>query len=100
MRHQTLYVEAAEEEGATPLRIIWRHILPNSLSPVIVQSTFLCATAVLLEASLSFLGVGAPPQIPSWGVVLAEGKAFMRDAPWLTIFPGVAIALDPRLKDL
>lgn len=115
VRHQ-LYVEAAEGEGATPLRVIWKHILPNSLSPVIVQSTFLFATAVLSEASLSFLGVGAPPQIPSWGVVLAEGKAFMREAPWLTIFPGVAImvvvlglnlfgdglrdALDPRLKDL
>lgn len=113
---QNLYVEAAEATGARDHMILWKHILPNCLSPVIVQSTFLFATAVLSEASLSFLGVGAPPDVPSWGVVLAEGKQFMREAPWLTMFPGLAIAvvvmglnlfgdglrdaLDPRLKDL
>jgi peptide/nickel transport system permease protein len=113
---RNLYVEAAESMGASDATILWKHILPNCLSPVIVQCTFLFASAVLSEASLSFLGVGAPPQIPSWGVVLAEGKQFMREAPWLTMFPGVAIAvvvmglnlfgdglrdaLDPRLKDL
>lgn len=111
-----LYVEAAEALGARDSKILWRHILPNCLSPVIVQATFLFATAVLSEASLSFLGVGAPPDVPSWGVVLAEGKQFMREAPWLTMFPGLAIAtvvmglnlfgdglrdaLDPRLKNL
>lgn len=115
VRHQ-LYIEGAEAIGAPIWVVLWRYILPNCLSPVIVQSTFLFATAVLSEASLSFLGVGAPPQLPSWGVVLAEGKTFMREAPWLTMFPGVAIAvvvmglnlfgdglrdaLDPRLKDL
>jgi peptide/nickel transport system permease protein len=113
---QNLYVEAAEALGAREGSILWKHILPNCLSPVIVQATFLFATAVLSEASLSFLGVGAPPNVPSWGVVLSEGKQFMRDAPWLTLFPGIAIAvvvmglnlfgdglrdsLDPRLKDL
>lgn len=113
---QNLYVEAAEALGGRDRSILWKHILPNCLSPVIVQATFLFATAVLSEASLSFLGVGAPPDVPSWGVVLAEGKQFMRQAPWLTLFPGIAIAvvvmglnlfgdglrdaLDPRLKDL
>lgn len=111
-----LYVEAAAAVGARDRRLLWLHILPNCLSPIIVQATFLFATAVLTESSLSFLGVGAPPEIPSWGVVLAEGKQFMREAPWLTLFPGGAIALvvlglnlfgdglrdalDPRLKDL
>lgn len=113
---QNLYVEAAEAIGVRDFLIPWKHILPNCLSPVIVQATFLFATAILSEASLSFLGVGAPPEIPSWGGVLAEGKQFMREAPWLTLFPGLAIAavvmglnlfgdglrdaLDPRLKDL
>lgn len=113
---QQLYVEAAEALGARDASILWKHILPNCLSPVIVQATFLFATAILSEASLSFLGVGAPPDVSSWGVVLAEGKQFMREAPWLTMFPGAAIAMvvmglnlfgdglrdaiDPRLKDL
>ena len=66
-------------------------MLPNCISPVIVQGTFIFAAAVLGEAALSFLGVGVPPQIPSWGNVLAEGRSYLQQAPWLTLFPGAAI---------
>ncbi len=69
------------------------HVLPNCLSPVIVQGTFIFAAAVLGEAALSFLGVGVPPQIPSWGNVLAEGRLYIQQAAWLTLFPGAAIML-------
>jgi peptide/nickel transport system permease protein len=71
--------------------VLGRHVLPNCLSPVIVQGTFIFAAAVLGEAALSFLGVGVPPQIPSWGNVLAEGRLYLQQAPWLTLFPGGAI---------
>jgi peptide/nickel transport system permease protein len=70
--------------------VLGRHVLPNCLSPVIVQGTFIFAAAVLGEAALSFLGVGVPPQIPSWGNVLAEGRLYLQQAPWLTLFPGEA----------
>ena len=82
---ETPYVEAALALGVPD------PILPNCLSPVIVQGTFIFAAAVLGEAALSFLGVGVPPQIPSWGNVLAEGRLYLQQAPWLTLFPGAAI---------
>jgi len=88
---ETLYVEAARALGGLDLRILGRHVLPNCLSPVIVQGTCIFAAAVLGEAALSFLGVGVPPQIPSWGNVLAEGRLYLQQAPWLTRFPGAAI---------
>ena len=88
---ETPYVEAALALGAPDLMVLGRHVLPNCLSPVIVQGTFIFAAAVLGEAALSFLGVGVPPQIPSWGNVLAEGRLYLQQAPWLTLFPGVAI---------
>ncbi|MBI4609891.1 MAG: ABC transporter permease [Candidatus Rokubacteria bacterium] len=88
---ETPYVEAARALGVPDLTILWRHILPNCLSPVIVQGTFIFAAAVLGEAALSFLGVGAPPYIPSWGNILAEGRLYLQQAPWLTLFPGAAI---------
>jgi peptide/nickel transport system permease protein len=88
---ETPYVEAARALGGLDLRILGRHVLPNCLSPVIVQGTFIFAAAVLGEAALSFLGVGVPPQIPSWGNVLAEGRLYLQQAPWLTLFPGAAI---------
>ncbi len=88
---ETAYVEAARALGSPDLRLMSRHILPNCLSPVIVQGTFIFAAAVLGEAALSFLGVGVPPQIPSWGNVLAEGRLYLQQAPWLTLFPGAAI---------
>src|SRR5262245_53416506 len=88
---ETTYVEAARALGSADVRLMSRHILPNCLSPVIVQGTFIFAAAVLGEAALSFLGVGVPPQIPSWGNVLAEGRLYLQQAPWLTLFPGAAI---------
>jgi peptide/nickel transport system permease protein len=110
------YVEAARGLGAPDATILRRHVLPNCLSPVIVQATFIFALAVLGEAALSFLGVGAPPATPSWGNILAEGRLYIQQAPWLTLAPGVAImativglnlfgdglrdALDPKLRGL
>jgi len=90
---ETPYVEAALALGAPDLTVLGRHVLPNCLSPVIVQGTFIFAAAVLGEAALSFLGVGVPPQIPSWGNVLAEGRLYLQQAPWLTLFPGGAIVI-------
>ncbi len=87
------YVEAVRAQAAGHLRILFRHILPNCLSPLVVQATFNFAYAVLAEASLSFVGAGAPPPTPSWGNILSEGRVYMQNAPWITIFPGVAIAL-------
>jgi peptide/nickel transport system permease protein len=90
---ETSYVEAARALGAADLTLIGRHVLPNCLSPVIVQGSFVFAAAVLTEAALSFLGVGVPPYVPSWGVILAEGRLYIQQAPWLVIYPGVAIML-------
>ncbi len=87
------YVQAARAAGATDRRILWHHILPNCMAPLIVQLSFVFAYAILSEAVLSFLGLGAPPTIPSWGVLISEGRAYMREAAWLTVVPGVAIAL-------
>ncbi|MGQ0550835.1 MAG: ABC transporter permease [Armatimonadota bacterium] len=85
------YVQAAQALGASDARILARHVLPNCLAPVIVQGTFIFAESVLAEAALSFLGVGLPPYIPSWGTIITAGRMFMQIAPWITIFPGVAI---------
>lgn len=110
------YVEAARAAGATSGRIIWRHILPNALPPLIVQMTFVFSVSILAEAVLSFIGVGPPPPTPSLGNIIAEGRAYIREAPWVALTPGVAIAisvlglnvigdalrdsLDPRLRRL
>jgi peptide/nickel transport system permease protein len=90
---ETSYVEAARALGASDFMLMARHVLPNCLSPVIVQGSFVFAAAVLTEAALSFLGVGVPPYVPSWGVILAEGRLYIQQAPWLVIYPGVAIML-------
>jgi peptide/nickel transport system permease protein len=90
---ETSYVEAARALGAADTAIMTRHVLPNCLSPVIVQASFVFAAAVLTEAALSFLGVGVPPYVPSWGVILAEGRLYIQQAPWLVVYPGVAIML-------
>ncbi len=111
---EALHVEAARALGAGDARILRLNILPNCLSPIIVQATFIFAYAVLGEAALSFLGVGIPPYIASWGNILSEGRQFITQAPWVTMFPGVAImltvlglnvvgdglrdALDPRMR--
>ena len=85
------YVEAARALGASDRMLVLRHVLPNCLSPVIVQGSFIFAAAVLTEAALSFLGVGVPPYVPSWGNILAEGRLYLQQAPWLVIYPGLAI---------
>jgi peptide/nickel transport system permease protein len=90
---ETAYVEAARALGASDLTLLARHVLPNCLSPVIVQGSFVFAAAVLTEAALSFLGVGVPPYVPSWGNILAEGRLYLQQAPWLVLYPGAAIML-------
>ena len=87
------YVEAAGALGVRHFQILFRHILPNCISPIIVQSTFVFAYAVQAEAALSFLGVGVPPNVPTWGIMLNEARLYMTNAPWIMIPPGVAIAL-------
>jgi peptide/nickel transport system permease protein len=87
------FVEAARALGASDRRIIFRHILPNTIGIVIVQATLLVSLAILLESGLSYLGLGAQPPTPSWGNMLSTGRAYMRDAWWLTTFPGIAIFL-------
>lgn len=88
-----LYVDAARTFGSTPLRIIVRHVLPNSIQPVIVQAAFLMAVALLAEAALSFLGLGVQPPTPSWGEMLRGASRFVSRAPWQVYPPGLAIAL-------
>jgi peptide/nickel transport system permease protein len=108
------FTQAARALGVKDLRIIFRHILPNALAPVFVTATLDVATAILVEAGLSFLGFGVQPPAPSWGNILTEGRTYIFDAWWLTVFPGLAIlitvlsfnllgeglrdALDPRLR--
>lgn len=87
------YLQAALSIGASHTRIIWRHILPNCIAPIIVIGTLSIAVAILVEASLSFLGLGIQPPNPSLGGLLKDALPFMRQAPWLAIFPGAAIAL-------
>ena len=87
------YVEAARALGFGPARVIVRHILPNALSPVLVAATFAMASAILLEGALSFLGFGIPADMASWGAMLNESRGYLRAAPWLGVWPGVALAL-------
>jgi peptide/nickel transport system permease protein len=108
------YVQAARALGVKDRRIIFRHILPNALAPVFVTASLGVASAILIEAGLSFLGFGVQPPAPSWGNILTEGRTYIFDAWWLTVFPGLAIlitvlsfnlfgeglrdAIDPRLR--
>ena len=108
------YVTAARALGQGNRKIMWTHILPNSLGPVIVQTSLSLAFAILAEAALSFFGLGTQPPDPSWGRMLSEGRSFLQQAPWMGIFPGLAIMvsvmgfnflgdglrdiLDPRFK--
>ncbi len=87
------YVEAAIAMGTPTLAIMWRHILPNCVAPLVVQGTFICASGILVEAILSFLGVGLPPDIPTWGNVMAEGRGQFNEYPHNIFFPGVFLAL-------
>ncbi|WP_144513370.1 ABC transporter permease [Bacillus sp. FJAT-22090] len=87
------YIEAMRAQGASTFRIIWRHITPNILSPMIVQATFIFADAIINEASLSFLGAGVPTPDPSWGNILYDGKMVIFNTPWMVIFSGIMIVL-------
>ncbi len=107
------YVEAAIASGTRTHVIIWKHILPNTLAPLMVQATFICASAMIAEATLSFIGAGTPPIIPSWGNIMAEGRALWQVKPYIVFFPAIFLsitvlavnllgdglrdALDPRL---
>lgn len=109
------YIDAVRALGASDMRIIFRHILPNIMSPIIVNATMYIASAILTAAGLSFLGLGAQPPLPEWGAMLNDGRGFLRDAGHIALFPGLAIlivvlafnilgdglrdALDPKLKD-
>jgi peptide/nickel transport system permease protein len=87
------YVDAARALGASDRRIIWRHLLPNSVAPILVQGSLNVATAIITEATLSFLGLGTQPPTPSWGSMLNAAQQYLGQAPWLAFWPGVAIAL-------
>ncbi len=87
------YIEAAVAMGLPTWQVLMRHVLLNLASPILVQATFVFASAMLAEASLSFLGVGVSSDMPTWGTMLASGREFMNNAPWLMIFPGLAIVL-------
>jgi peptide/nickel transport system permease protein len=87
------FVEGARAVGARDLRLMFRHVLPNTLSPIVVQSTLFMAQAIILEAALSFLGLGQQPPAPSWGQMLNVAKNFMEQAPWMSVAPGICIFL-------
>jgi peptide/nickel transport system permease protein len=107
------YVEAAIASGTSFYLILWRHIVPNTLAPLLVQGTFISASAMITEAILSFIGAGTPPNIPSWGNIMAEGRSLFQVAYYIVLFPGIMLsvtvlainllgdglrdALDPRL---
>ena len=86
------YVESAIAGGTRNTKLLVRHILPNTLAPLIVQATYVCASAMLIEAGLSFLGAGVPPEIPSWGNIIAQGRTFFQIAPWSILIPGAFLA--------
>jgi peptide/nickel transport system permease protein len=87
------FVEAAVVVGGTPTHIVLRHVLPNTLGPLIIQGSFVLGRAIVTDAGLSFLGLGAPPPTPSWGNMLGDARTFMQDAWWFVAFPGLAIVL-------
>jgi peptide/nickel transport system permease protein len=87
------YIEAMRAQGANPVRILWLHIFPNILGPIIVQGTYIFASAIISEAALSFLGVGVPVPEPSWGNILYEGKGVIYTSLWMVIFPGAFTVL-------
>ena len=87
------YVEAAISLATPTLKILWRHILPNAIAPLLVQGTYVCASAILVEAILSFLGVGLPPDIPTWGNIMADGRMQFNQFPQTVLLPGIFLAL-------
>ncbi|MCA0048294.1 ABC transporter permease [Mesorhizobium sp. B283B1A] len=89
---EQVFIEAARSYGASPLRLLFKYILPNALAPIAVQATYICGLAILYEAYLSFVGVGVPPENPSWGNIVAEGRSFALIAPYLILYPSLVIA--------
>ncbi|MGQ3032413.1 MAG: ABC transporter permease, partial [Ferrovibrionaceae bacterium] len=87
------FIAAAISIGTPLPRILWRHVLPNVIGAVMVQATYTCASAIISEAVLSFLGAGTPPEIPSWGNMMAEGRQLFQVAPWIIAFPGIFLAV-------
>jgi peptide/nickel transport system permease protein len=87
------YIESAIAGGTKNAKLLLRHVLPNTLAPLIVQSTYVCASAMLIEAGLSFLGAGVPPEVPSWGNIIAQGRTFFQIAPWTILIPGTFLAI-------
>jgi peptide/nickel transport system permease protein len=87
------YVESAITVGTPTPTLLFRHVLPNTTAPLIVQGTFICASAILVEAILSFLGIGIPPETPTWGNIMAEGRTYFRILPHNILYPGIALAL-------
>ncbi len=87
------YVEAATTSGTSVFKIIFKHILPNTLAPIMVQATYVCAAAMITEAILSFVGAGTPPIIPSWGNIMAEGRALWQVKPYIVFFPALFLSL-------
>lgn len=87
------YVEAAISVGTPVPKILWRHVLPNTIAPLIVQATFIAGSAILLEAALSFLGVGMPPEVPTWGNIMAEGRTLFQVFPHNILYPGIFLTL-------
>jgi peptide/nickel transport system permease protein len=87
------FVESAVAAGAGRLRVVLRHILPNTIAPMLVQATYICASAMITEAILSFIGAGTPPTIPSWGNIMAEGRALWQIRPYLIAFPAIFLSI-------
>ena len=87
------YVEAATVVGSRFWRLLWKHVLPNTMAPLTVQATYICAAAILIESLLSFLGAGTPPEVPSWGNIMAEGRTYFQISPWLILTPGLFLAV-------
>ena len=92
MREQP-YVEAGTACGTSTLGIIWRHIMPNTLAPLSVQATYICASAMITEAILSFIGAGMPSSVPSWGNIMAEGRALWQVKPSIVFFPAIFLSV-------
>ena len=87
------FIESARAIGAKPDRILRLHVFPQTIAPLIVQGTYICASAILVEAALSFLGAGSPPSVPSWGNMMAEGRMYLRTAEWIIVFPGILLTV-------
>lgn len=87
------YIESAVSGGTRGIKLLVRHVIPNTLAPLIVQATYVCASAILTEAGLSFLGAGVPPAIPSWGNIISQGRTFFQIAPWTILIPGAFLGM-------